>query len=139
MNPSRVDFLVDLAYGLMIFVSVVLFNFVGTRVGIAFGLGVMISYVIHVVWKMARFDPEWMTKEVTQNVEDTLTREVDEVIDKLETVNERVDRRPRAEEVEETVDQKVDETVDEKVDETVDKKVDQTVDEKVVETALRTN
>ena len=122
MNPNRVDFVVDLAYGLLIFIAVVLFAVVGNQVGIAFGLGVLVSYVIHVSWKMARFDPDWMTREVTENVEETLKTEVDGVIDRLEAVNERVDRRPRAEEVEKAVDQSVD-RVSEDVEQTVDEKV----------------
>lgn len=140
MNPSRVDFLTDIAYGGLIFLSVVLIVSAGTAVGVAFGFGVLVSYVIHVGWKMGRFDPEWMgeevtesieetltdevsenvsekvteemtegveqrvaqevTEEVTQNVEETLSEEIDTIIDKLEAVNERVDRRPRANEVE---------------------------------------
>jgi len=135
MNPNRVDFLVDLAYGVVILLSVALILTVGTGVGIAFGIGVLVSYVIHVVWKMARFDPEWMTREVTEKVEETLTEEVAEsveqtvteevteqveqtvtgevtenvertitdeindIIQQLEQVNQRVDRRPRTDEI----------------------------------------
>ena len=163
MNPNRVDFVVDLAYGLLIFIAVVLFAVVGNQVGIAFGLGVLVSYVIHVSWKMARFDPDWMTREVTENVEETLKTEVDGVIDRLEAVNERVDRRPRAEEVEKAVDQSVDrvsedveqtveekvgavtkdveetvETVSEGVEETVEEAVEETVEEAVGETVEET-
>ncbi|SMO88101.1 hypothetical protein [Halorubrum cibi] len=155
MNPNRVDFVVDLAYGLMIFVAVVLFSVVGNQVGIAFGLGVLISYAIHVFWKMARFDPEWMTQEVTENVEETLKTEVDAVIERLEEVNDRVDRRPRADEVEEAVDESVgkvsedvEKTVEEKVgevtkdvEETVEKvseDVEKTVEETVGETVEKT-
>lgn len=134
MNPSRVDFAVDLAYGVMIFVAIVLITVEGTRVGVAFGLGVLVSYALHVTWKMGRFDPDWMTMEVAENVERTLTREVeevtenveetvsqevdevtkdveetvsrevDEVKEKLEDLDERVDRRPRRDEIEETAD-----------------------------------
>lgn len=103
MKAYRVDYLIDLAYGVMIFVSIVLIILVGTGTGVAFGLGVLVSYAIHVAWKMARFDPEWMTEEVTENVEDTLTQEIDEVKDHLDEVNERIDRRPRADEIEERV------------------------------------
>lgn len=104
MDPYRVDYLIDLAYGVMIFVSIVLIIAVGTEVGVAFGLGVLVSYAIHVVWKMARFDPEWMTEEVTEHVEETLTQEIDSVTDQLEEMNERIDRRPRADEIETQVD-----------------------------------
>lgn len=143
MNPGRVDFVVDLLYGAMIFLAVVLIVVVGTSVGVAFGLGTLVAYLVHVGWKMARFDPDWMTKEVTEevtetieetvteevtesvaeevsenvaeevtenveekvaeevteNVERTLSDEVEAIIDQLEAVNERVDRRPRADEI----------------------------------------
>lgn len=105
MKPYRVDYMIDLAYGVMIFVSIVLIISIGTEVGIAFGLGVLVSYAIHVVWKMARFDPEWMTEEVTENVEETFTRKIDDVVDQLEEVNKRIDRRSRADEIEKTNDE----------------------------------
>jgi len=168
MNPSRVDFLVDVAYGLLIFVAVVLFMVVGDRVGVAFAIGVLLSYLIHVVWKMARFDPEWMTREVAetvaqtvdetveetvdkemsetvektvaetvdkevsetvektvdQTVETTVSKEVAEVIEKLEAINERVDRRPRADEVEETIEAQTEE-VEGKLEEKIDKQTEE--------------
>jgi len=107
VNPDRVDFVVDLAYGLLILVAIVLFAIVGGRVGTAFGLGVFVSYVLHVVWKMARFDPDWMTQAVTENVEETLRTEVEGVMEQVEAVNERVDRRPRTDEVTQAVDESV--------------------------------
>lgn len=103
MKPRRVDYLTDFAYGVIIFVSVLLIIVVRTDIGIAFGLGVLISYAIHVAWKMARFDPQWMTQEVAENVEETLSEDIDKVIDRLETVNERVDRRPRTDEIQDAV------------------------------------
>jgi type IV secretory pathway TrbD component len=114
MKPRRVDYLTDLAYGVIIFVSVLLIIVVRNAIGIAFGLGVLISYAIHVAWKMARFDPQWMTQEVAENVEETLSEDIDEVIDRLETVNERVDRRPRTDEIQDAVGEMTegDETVD---------------------------
>jgi len=115
MNPNRVDFLVDLAYGIVILLSVAIILFVGTGVGVAFGIGTLISYAIHVVWKMARFDPEWMTREVTEKVEETITEEV-------------------TEEVTESVEQ----TVTEEVTEEVTEKVEQTVTEEVTENVERT-
>lgn len=110
MNPSRVDTIIDLTYGLLIAVSVVLIVVAGNAIGLAFGFGVLVSYVLHVVWKMARFDPNWMTTAVKETVE--------------ETVEERVD---------ETMEKTVDETVDKTVDETVEKTVGKTVEEKVGE------
>lgn len=112
MNPNRVDFFVDLAYGVVILLSVALILIVGTGVGVAFGIGTLVSYAIHVVWKMARFDPEWMTREVTEKVEETLTEEVTESVE--QTVTEEV-----AEEVTESVEQTVTEEVTENVERTI--------------------
>ena len=78
MNPNRVDFLIDLAYGVLLFFAIVLIVYVGTGIGIAFGLGALVSYIIHVGWKMARFDPQWMTEQMTESIEETLTDEVTE-------------------------------------------------------------
>jgi len=61
MNPNRVDSAGDLLYGPLIAVSVGPILGVGTTTGMAFGFGVLVSFVIHIAWKMARFDPEWMT------------------------------------------------------------------------------
>lgn len=123
MNAGRVDALVDLAYGVLIFVSVVLIVSVGTAIGAAFGFGVLASYAIHVVWKMARFDPEWMTQEVTEEVTETVERTVedqlDEIGDQLREVNERIDRRPKSEEFEEKIEE-VTEKVETGTDESSD-------------------
>ena len=102
MNPNRVDSLVDLTYGLLIAVSVGLIVVAGNAIGLAFGFGVLVSYVLHVVWKMARFDPNWMTTAVKETVE--------------ETVNE-------------TVEQTVGETVEKTVEETVGETVEKTLEE----------
>ncbi|MEM4781795.1 MAG: hypothetical protein QXG03_09585 [Halalkalicoccus sp.] len=109
MNPQRVDALVDLTYGALIFVSVILIAFVGTEIGAAFGFGVLLSYGVHVVWKMARFDPDWMTREVTEEVTETVERTVedqlDEIGDQLREINERIDRRPKSDEFEEKIEE----------------------------------
>lgn len=109
MNPQQVDVLVDFAYGVLIFVSVVLITFVGTEVGAAFGFGVLASYAVHVVWKMARYDPEWMTQEVTEEVTETVERtlesQFDEIEGQLREVNERIDRRPKSAEFEEKIEE----------------------------------
>jgi len=109
MNPRRVDAAVDLSYGVLIFVAVVLIAAVGARVGVAFGFGVLVSYAIHVVWKMSRFDPEWMTQEVEQTVERTVEETVEEEIgtvqEQVESVEERVERRPREDEIEELLEE----------------------------------
>jgi len=125
MNPNRVDFLVDLAYGVLILLAVVLILLLGTDVGVAFGIGALVSYVIHVVWKMARFDPEWMTQEVTEKVEETLTEEVTESVE--QTVSEEV------EEATENVEQSVAEEVTEKVEQTVTEEVTENVEQTVTE------
>jgi len=122
MNPSRVDFMVDMAYGLLLLVAIVLIATGSTGIGIAFGLGALVSYAVHVAWKMARFDPDWMTKEVTENIEESLTEEVSE------NVGEKV-----TEEVTESVEEKVTEEVTENVGEKVTQEVTESVEEKVAE------
>lgn len=122
MNPSRVDFMVDMAYGLLLLVAIVLIATGSTGIGIAFGLGALVSYAVHVAWKMARFDPDWMTKEVTENIEESLTEEVSE------NVGEKV-----TEEVTESVEEKVTEEVTESVGEKVTQEVTESVEEKVAE------
>jgi len=119
VNPSRVDTIVDLIYGLLIAVSVGLIVVAGNAIGLAFGFGVLVAYILHVGWKMARFDPDWMTRAVKGTVEETVD----------ETVGQTVEGT-----VEEKVDETVDETVQEKVDETVADTVGEAVDETVEET-----
>ena len=116
MDPNRVDFLIDVAYGVLLFVSIVLIVSIGTSIGVAFGLGALVSYIIHVGWKMARFDPEWMTQEVAENIEETLTEEVTESVS--ETVTEEV-----TEDVEEKVAQEVTESLGEQVTQEVTENV----------------
>ena len=124
MNSNQIDFLTDLTYGLLLFAAIV-FIAVGDRAaGIAFGVGVLVSYTIHVGWKMARFDPDWMAKEVTENLEESVAEEVSE------NVSEEVSKN-----VEETVTESVEETVTESVEETVAQEVSKNVDETVAETA----
>lgn len=118
MNPNRVDFLIDMAYGVLIFISIVLIVVVEMDIGVAFGVGALIAYMIHVGWKMARFDPDWMTQElaedfeetlttdmidgveekvakkVTESVEETFSEEMDTIADSLEDLDERIDPRP---------------------------------------------
>ena len=112
MNPNQIDFLTDLAYGLLLFAAIVLIATGSRAAGIAFGLGGLVSYVVHVVWKMARFDPDWMTKEVTENLEESVAEEVSE------SVTEEVSKN-----VEETVTEEVSESVTEEVSKNVEKTV----------------
>lgn len=121
MKVSRVDFLVDLAYGGAIFVAIALIVVVGTDVGIAFGLGVLVSYLIHIGWKMARFDPDWMTTEVAEQVESTVSEEIEKTVG--DTVSSEVG------EVAERVEKTVSEEVTEELEKTVSKQVGEEVGE----------
>jgi hypothetical protein len=116
MKPGRVDFVVDLAYGAMIALSVGLIVLVGTAAGIAFGIGVLVSYVIHIGWKMGRFDPDWMTEEVATRVEETVSEDVERTVS--ETVSKEVDEV--AEQVSEQVTEEVEQTVADKMDAAAD-------------------
>ncbi|WP_222914522.1 hypothetical protein [Natrinema sp. SYSU A 869] len=119
MNSRQVDAVIDLSYGVLIFVSIVLIVTVGTETGLAFGFGVLVSYAVHVVWKMARFDPDWMTQAVEEAVDQTVGETVEEAVgqsvkeqvgivqDQIETVEQRVERRPREDEVEELIEETV--------------------------------
>jgi len=107
VNPRHVDAVVDLTYGVLIFVSIVLIVSVGTEIGLAFGFGVLVSYAVHVVWKMARFDPDWMTSTVEEVVEESVREQVGAVEEQIEAVEQRVDRRPRETDVEEMIEETV--------------------------------
>ena len=136
MKSNTIDFSVDLAYGILLFLAIVLIVTVGTNVGIAFGLGALVSYVIHVAWKMSRFDPDWMTQEVTEQLGETITEEVTESVgekvseDVTEKVSEDVTEKV-SEDVTEEVEEKVAEGVSEDIEEKVAEKVTEEVGEKV--------
>ncbi|MHC3437081.1 hypothetical protein ACYJ1Y_03035 [Natrialbaceae archaeon A-gly3] len=131
VSPVRVDAIVDLAYGALIALAIVLIAVLDTNVGVAFGVGVFASYIVHVVWKMARFDPDWMTRAVQETVEETVGETVEKQVG--ETVEETVE-----ETVGETVEETVGETVEKQVGETVEKTVGETVEETVGETVEKT-
>ena len=127
LNPARVDAVIDLAYGALIVLSIGLIVSLDTTVGIAFGIGVFSSYVLHVVWKMARFDPDWMTRAVEQTVGETVEKQVEDVQTQVEetveqTVGETVEKQVEdvQTQVEETVEQTVEKTVGETVEEQVE-------------------
>ncbi len=125
LNPVRVDAIIDLAYGALIIFAIVLIARLEFGIGIAFGLGVFSAYILHVVWKMARFDPEWMSQAVEETVDETVETKVEETVKEtveqsveetvggqietmqaqVEAVDERVDRRPREEQVEEFIEE----------------------------------
>jgi len=113
VSPARVDALTDIAYGALIALSIVLIATLNVNdIGVAFGIGVFASYVIHVVWKMARFDPDWMTREVA----DQVGKEVEKSVG--ETVNKEVEKS-----VGETVNKEVEKTVGDTVSKEVEKSV----------------
>lgn len=124
MKPARVDFAVDLAYGGAIAIAIGLILVVETDVGIAFGLGVLISYLIHIGWKMARFNPDWMTTEVVEQVEDTVSEEIEKTVG--DTVSSEVDQV--AERVEKTVSEEVTQELEKTVSEQVGEEVGQVVE-----------
>ena len=139
MRPVHVDAIVDLTYGVLILIAIVLIVVLDTQVGLAFGLGVFASYVVHVVWKMARFDPEWMTRTVQETVEDTVGETVEDTVG--QTVEEKMDEtveKTVGETVEKTVGETVERTVEDTVGQTVEEKMDETVEKTVGETVERT-
>ena len=107
LNPARVDAAVDLAYGGLIVLAIVLIVTLEFGIGLGFGLGVFSGYVVHVVWKMARFDPDWMTRTVEEKIGETVDEQLGKVQEQVEAVEERVERRPREDEVEHMVEEMV--------------------------------
>ena len=97
LNPARVDAAIDLAYGALILVAIALIATVEFGIGIAFVVGVFSAYVLHVVWKMARFDPDWMTSVVEDAVDDAMGDSVERAVDERvatqvdETVGDQLD------------------------------------------------
>lgn len=139
LTPIRIDAIVDLAYGLLIVLSIILIATLEFGIGLAFGLGVFSAYVVHVVWKMARFDPDWMTQQVEETVEESVSQTleqqvrhaqlqveeaveafVDETVEKqvmdvqerVEAVDDRISRRPREDEVEEIIEDAIEKKSD---------------------------
>lgn len=130
LNPVRVDAAVDLLYGGLIALSIGLILFLDESVGLAFGIGVFAAYALHVGWKMARFDPDWMTRVVEETVGETVGETVEESVG--ETVEKTVGETVEAQ-VGETVEKTVSETVEAQVGETVEKTVGETVEKTVGE------
>lgn len=113
MNPARVDLIVDLTFGLLIFVAVVLVVVGGSTIGIGFGAGVLVSYMVHVGWKMSRFDPDWMSRQVAGQVEEAVSEEIENTVEV--TIGKEID--VAAKQVEETLTEEVSETVKKTVSE----------------------
>jgi hypothetical protein len=116
LNPLRVDAAIDLAYGGLILLAIALIATVEFGIGIAFGLGVFSAYVLHVVWKMARFDPDWMTSVVEGAMDETVEEAVEDSVERA------VDAR---------LEQQVDETIGDQLD-TVQAQVE-AVDDRLTE------
>ncbi|WP_436909867.1 hypothetical protein [Halosimplex marinum] len=129
MSPVRADALVDLAYGGLIALSIVLIATVNTSVGVAFGVGVFAAYVVHVVWKMVRFDPDWMTRTVEEAVEEQIESTMEETVEA--TMEDTVEAR-----VEATVEDTVEQTVEESMEETVEA-VERTMSDQLDEVQTR--
>jgi len=128
LNPARVDAAVDLAYGGLILLAIVLIATVEFGIGIAFGVGVFSAYVLHVVWKMARFDPDWMTSVVEDAVSDSVERTVDDTVEQAveDSMEQAVDDTVE-QAVEDSMEQTMDDTVEQVVDERVATQVDETI------------
>lgn len=121
LNPARVDAAVDLAYGILILLAIVLIATLDFGVGMAFGVGVFAAYLVHVVWKMARYDPEWMTRtveevldeSVEEQIESTVGEQLESVESQVAAVDERLERRPREDQVAEIIEESLDRQDDE--------------------------
>lgn len=120
MTFDKIDIYVDLTYGVLIASGMVAMIFLNNYLAaVAYGFGVLLSYCVHIGWRMARFDPdvaEQIEERVEETVEDTVQQTVEENVE--ETVEETVEKS-----VEESVDEmqeQVEETVEETVEDTVD-------------------
>lgn len=73
------DLYVDLTYGLLLFVGIVAMIFFQQYLSaVMFGVGVMLSYAVHVAWRMARFDP---VDEKVENVVEDKFEEIEETVE----------------------------------------------------------
>jgi len=112
LNPARVDAAIDLAYGGLILLAIVLIATVEFGIGIAFAVGVFSAYLLHVIWKMARFDPDWMTSVIEDAVDDSMEQVVEDTMEQA---------------VEDTMERAVDDSVTAAVDDRVATQVDETI------------
>lgn len=132
MDGYRTDAFADIGYGILFLVAIGLMVVVGIRTGITFGLGVFLAYAIHVGWKMSRLDPQWMTAQVAEAVEETVAKKVTQDVTKSvenqigETVAESMDK-----DVSETVAKSVEKEVTESVERTIAKTVEESVSNEV--------
>jgi len=119
LNPARVDAAIDLAYGGLILLAIVLIATVEFGIGIAFAVGVFSAYLLHVIWKMARFDPDWMTSVIEDAVDDSMEQVVEDTMEQA---------------VEDTMEQAVEDTMERAMDDSVTAAVDDRVATQVDET-----
>lgn len=123
MDGYRTDAFADIGYGGLFVVAIGLMVVVGIQTGITFGLGAFLAYAIHVGWKMSRLDPQWMTTEAVEAVEEAVTEKV------TQEVSESVEKQ-----VGETVAESMDKEMSGTVMKSVEKKVTESVDKTVAET-----
>lgn len=116
MKPHVVDFLTDVSYGLLLLAALVM-ALVGEGyrdLGIAFGLGALAAWGLHLFWKMGRYDPEWMQRTVQEELDESVE---DQVQDRVQAeLDDSVEDRVQAELDEEVADQ-VSEAVEEELEE----------------------
>lgn len=99
---SKVDMYVDLTYGALLLIgsgSIVFFN--SNLPAVTFGVGVLLSYAVHVGFRMARFDPETETRieetvgdvveDGVSDIEETVEDRVSDLEESVDSVNEAVD------------------------------------------------
>lgn len=94
-DPRTVDIAADACYGVLFMSGISVLLFGPTMTGFGFVVGAMLAYAVHVAWKMARFDPEWMTTsdEIESEIEDKVEDEVDQRLDDLTDDTERTQHR----------------------------------------------
>lgn len=66
MKPHAIDLLTDVMYGMLLVVSLLFLYYGNPVMGGAFGTGALLSWGLHLFWKMARYDPNWMKKAIKE-------------------------------------------------------------------------
>ena len=126
VDPRHVDAIIDIAYGALILLAIILIATLEFGIGIAFGLGVFSAYILHVIWKMGHFNSQFIVQaaedsvsetiekqvsEVQSHVEDvideTVEEELEEIHAEMRAVDERIERRPREDEIEELIENSI--------------------------------
>lgn len=104
MNIRQItDLHVDISYGILLFIGLgAIMLFQDVLPAVTFGIGIMLSYIVHFAWRMARFDPD-RRDELAETVESQVEESIDEQVESVQ------------ESVEDTVKETVEETVEEKI------------------------